>query len=925
MVPHSSPISLRLVVLGVVLVGAIAVAAGLLVASRRNDVLAQNQAATGELAQVLAEQTSRTLEPVDLMLRTMQERLMNPAGQAPASSWPSEATFNQLTDQLQSLPQVDALIIIGADGRLANYTRKYPPPPLDLSTREYYRYFSTQNDHGLYVSAPVQTYGDNIWTVYLARRVNDGAGGFAGIAAAAVTIAYLEDFYRAVTPKNRAITLLRRDGTILGRYPVLERQQGFRLPVGSPWYRVVSQGGGTYLTPGYLAGQSQLVSVRPLRDFPLVIDAAVSETVVLSAWRVQAGWLLTGAGFAAAVVISLLWVFGRQLGRLEHSKISLAQQNAQLERGRRQFDAVLDSISQGLTFFDRDQRLMVSNRRYAEIYRLTPEQTRVDTSLSDILDYRLANNTFIDMTKADFLARRAASVAAAESFDVVDQLSDGRLVSMHYEPLYGGGWVTTHEDITERCRVEASLAFMARHDALTELPNRVLFRERLEQAIAGTGHGSVCALLCLDLDRFKVINDTLGHPVGDGLLRAVAARLLAAARAVDTVARLGGDEFAIIQAGLKDAEHGAILADRILASIRQPFEIDGNRILVAVSIGISIAHNEDTASETLMKNADIALYLAKSQGRGTYRFFRPEMDSKVQELRAVEMELRNALPANDFELEYQPIMEMQTEAVTGFEALLRWNHPVRGRISPLDFIPIAEETGLIVPIGDWVLRTACQAAAAWPEDIDVAINLSSAQFNGAPLFESVQQALAASGLAPTRLVLEITESVLLQNSEDRLGLLHRFRALGIRIALDDFGTGFSSLSYLRSFPFDKIKVDKSFVCDVDTNKDSTVIVAAIIGLARSLGMATVAEGVETEQQLAVLRDQGCDRVQGYLFSRPVPVGQVPGLIRALRGRGARWSSSRQEPAGDPLDRVEGGKTRALPWTRQGACPLEPTF
>jgi diguanylate cyclase (GGDEF)-like protein len=888
MASRSPPIGLRLAVLGVVLVSAIAAAAGWLVTTRRSEVIAENRAATGELAQVLAEQTSRTLLPVDLMLRTMQQRLMNPEEQSSTrvSRWESKATFDQLTEQLQSLPQVDALIMVAADGRLVNYTRKYPPPPWDLSTREYYKYFSTTNDRGLYVSAPIQTYGDNIWTVYLARRVNDGAGEFAGIAAAAVTIAYLEDFYRAVTPKDRAVTLLRRDGTVLGRYPAIERQQGYKFPAGAQWYRVVQEGGGYYLSPGYLGSAQRLVSVRPLRGFPLVIDASVTEAVALSVWRQRATWLLGGAGFASASVVFLLWVFARQLGRLEQSKLSLAQQNTQLESGRRQFDAVLDSISQGLTFFDRDQRLMVCNRRYGEIYRLTPEQTRVGRPLADLLDDRIASNTFVAMTKDEWIAWRAASTAAAEPFNVVDELGDGRTISTHYQPLYDGGWVATHEDITERCRADATLAFMARHDALTELPNRVLFRERLEQAIAGSGQGHVCALLCLDLDRFKVINDTLGHPTGDGLLRAVAARLVASARAVDTVARLGGDEFAIVQAGLKNPEHAAILAERIIASVRQPFEIDGNRIVGAVSIGISIAPDANTASETLMKNADIALYLAKSQGRGTYRFFRPEMDGKVQELRAVEMELRNALPADDFELDYQAIMDLKTGTLTGFEALLRWNHPVRGRISPLDFIPIAEETGLIVPIGDWVLRAACRAAAAWQEDVDVAINLSPAQFNGAPLFESVQQALADSGLAPTRLVLEITESVLLQNSEDRLVLLHKFRALGIRIALDDFGTGFSSLSYLRSFPFDKIKIDKSFIRDVDTNKDSTVIVAAIIGLARSLGMTTVAEGVETEDQLAVLREQGCSRVQGYLFSRPVSAGQVPGVIRTLRGRGA---------------------------------------
>jgi diguanylate cyclase (GGDEF)-like protein len=444
-----------------------------------------------------------------------------------------------------------------------------------------------------------------------------------------------------------------------------------------------------------------------------------------------------------------------------------------------------------------------------------------------------------------------------------------------------GGWVTTHEDITERRCAEAKVVFMARHDALTQLPNRVLFQERLMQAIAMTRHGSECALLCLDLDGFKAVNDTLGHPVGDGLLRAVADRLLAAVREVDTVARLGGDEFAIVQVGLGTPEQAAILADRIVRLIGQPYDIDGHTIVAGVSIGVSIAPGDGASAEALLKSADIALYLAKTEGRGTYRFFEPEMDARVQARNALELELRCALPEDDFVLDYQPHLDLQSGKVTGFEALIRWNHPVRGLVGPADFIPVAEETGLIVPIGKWVLGRACLEAADWPQDIGISVNLSSAQFKGMHLLDVVQDALAASGLAPSRLELEISESVLLRNSNDRLALLHHLRALGIRITLDDFGTGYSSLSYLRSFPFDKLKIDQSFIRDVDTNKESAVIVGAIIDLALGLGMTATAEGVETAEQLAVLRKNGCTEVQGYLFSRPLPAGEVPALIRTL--------------------------------------------
>ena len=361
---------------------------------------------------------------------------------------------------------------------------------------------------------------------------------------------------------------------------------------------MVEAGGGSYLSPGHINGSAaRLVSVRPLRDFPLVIDTSTSQAAVLQAWFQEASWLLTGAGIAASCVIFLLWVFGKQLGRLEQSKISLAQRNAQLESSRRQFDAVLDNMSQGLTFFDRDQKLIVCNRRYREIYRLSCEDTQAGTLLADILDHRAAAGSFVGMTKADFLARRGEWGRAAKPYDIIDELGDGRIIAMHYQPLNDGGWVTTHEDITARRRAETSLAFMARHDALTELPNRTLFRERLEQAIAAAGPDSICALLCLDLDRFKVINDTLGHPVGDGLLRAVGERLVASVRPVDTVARLGGDEFAIVQAGLKTPEHAAILAHRILEAIQQPFDIGGSRIVAATSIGISIALSDTIAAD----------------------------------------------------------------------------------------------------------------------------------------------------------------------------------------------------------------------------------------------------------------------------------------------------------------------------------------
>ena len=441
-----------------------------------------------------------------------------------------------------------------------------------------------------------------------------------------------------------------------------------------------------------------------------------------------------------------------------------------------------------------------------------------------------------------------------------------------------GGWVATHEDITERQQAEASIVFMARHDALTKLANRVLFNERLEQALDIAGGATGCALLYLDLDHFKLINDTRGHPIGDGLLQAAAERLRSCVREVDTAARLGGDEFAIIQVQASSPDDAEVLANRIIAAFREPFVVDGHQILIGSSIGIAIGPGDGSTAERLLNSADIALYLAKTEGRGTLRFFEPEMDARINARRMLELDLRDAIARSEFELHYQPVVNLTTGQVISFEALLRWHHPVRGLVMPADFIPIAEETGLIVPIGEWVLRTACLEAEKWPTNINVAVNLSAVQFKKGGPVTAVRAALDASGLRPTRLELEITETVLLQDSVAALAALHQLRTMGITIALDDFGTGYSSLRYLRSFPFDKIKIDQSFVHDLVDNKEAMSIVRAVTGLGESLCMRTTAEGVELVEQLDELRKQGCTEVQGYYFGRPKPANELRILL-----------------------------------------------
>ena len=443
----------------------------------------------------------------------------------------------------------------------------------------------------------------------------------------------------------------------------------------------------------------------------------------------------------------------------------------------------------------------------------------------------------------------------------------------------GGGWVATLEDITEWREAQEKLAYLAHHDALTGLRNRTKFREDLVDALHRAKRDGRIAVLCLDLDHFKEINDTLGHPIGDDLLKEVAARLNACIREGDTVARLGGDEFAIVQTGtdLKPSESSS-LAERLVEILGASYTIQGHQLNIGVSIGIAVAPADGDDPDELLKNADMALYRAKEDGRATYRFFEIGMDARAQARRLLEIDLRAALARQEFEVYYQPIHDLRTDQITAFEALIRWKHPLRGMISPLDFIPLAEETGLIGPIGDWILRKACMDAAGWSKDVRVAVNLSPIQFKNSSLVQSVTAALAVSQLAPDRLELEITESALLQDNDATMATLHRLRSFGVRIAMDDFGTGYSSLSYLNSFPFDKIKIDRSFIHELASRQNSMAIVRAVTGLGRSMGISIVAEGVETVEQLNLLRSEGCSEVQGFLFNHPRPAEDVEKML-----------------------------------------------
>ncbi|MCJ2103846.1 EAL domain-containing protein [Methylobacterium sp. E-041] len=552
----------------------------------------------------------------------------------------------------------------------------------------------------------------------------------------------------------------------------------------------------------------------------------------------------------------------------------------------RRCDAALENMTQGLCMFDATSQLVMVNRRYYDIFGLAASDIIIGLTHREIVKKLFQAGCYRGEITIDQLCEKT-TLALQDEHPVPSyrELADGRIIAASFRSMTGGGWVATFEDFTERRRNEARIAHMALHDTLTGLPNRALLHDRLSQAIARTTrtHSPFAVLMC-DLDRFKAVNDSLGHPVGDALLRVVAERMQAVLRPYDTVARIGGDEFAIVLDYLDEPGAAACLAERLIEAVGKPVCLDEQTIEVGVSIGLAVADENDYSTDDLFKRADIALYEAKAAGRNTYREFCPNVGNRIATRSQLGLDMKEAIRRGEFHLVYQPIVEATTGAVVSFEALMRWQHPLQGTISPSEFIPLAEETGLIVPLGAWALQEACREALTWPKPIRIGVNVSAVQFRRG-LEEAVLSALATTGLPAHRLKLEVTESVLMQDADGVLACLHRLRALGVVIALDDFGTGYSSLSYLRRFPFDKIKIDRSFIRDI-ADPDAAAIVRAVVGIGERLGMGIVAEGVETVDQLKLVRQEGCTQVQGFLFSRPLLPGDARAYITSTQAAAA---------------------------------------
>jgi diguanylate cyclase (GGDEF)-like protein len=548
-----------------------------------------------------------------------------------------------------------------------------------------------------------------------------------------------------------------------------------------------------------------------------------------------------------------------------------------------QFDTALNNMPHGLCMFRADGRLAVMNHRFSEMMRLPHDIVERGILAAEIVEACVLAGSISTATGQVILSE----IQNSQARDIITTDPDGargRSLSWTFQPMAGGGAVVLLEDITERRNAEAKISHLARYDELTELPNRVNFRDEIERLLA-VPHDTdqLSALLFVDLDQFKQVNDTLGHPCGDQLLCAVADRLRAMLRPQDFVARFGGDEFVVFQQNIRSNEEAAHLARRIVDHLSERYKIDNHLVEIGASIGIAMT-SPGVSADTLLKNADMALYRAKADGRGTFCFFRDEMAQTVEARRILELDLRKALANEEFELFYQPLINLKTGRIATCEALLRWNHPVRGTVSPIDIIPVAEDMGLIVDLGRWILRKACMECMKWPEGVSVAVNFSPQQFHQRDVLSEVRYALEISGLPAHRLEIEITESSLLRNTQLTHDVLSQLRTIGVKISLDDFGTGYSSLSYLHNFPLQKVKIDRSFLEGIDSDRPLTLL-RGVARLSADLGMSVVVEGIETNEQLELVSADGTvTEAQGYLFSRPVPAVRIRQLLNASHGR-----------------------------------------
>ena len=780
------------------------------------------------------------------------------------------STHEMLRARLAALPYVGALNIFNKDGWLINTSEMWPVQDVNIRDRRYFREFTSGQPTPEVIVEPAVSKVTKVWTTVFARKIVDRNGKIIGFATRGVEPTHFENFVASLALNaDTTISMVHHDGTVIARYPLAPDLIGTNIADNRSFQGAMAAGGnasGRFVSQ--VSDDVRIGGSRTLNHFPIVIIAATSASAALADWRSQTRLQFFAAVLAVIVVIVTISLIVRQLQRQHQAAQKLLEEKSQ------HLDSAINNMTQGLLLFDAQGRLVICNERYLEMFSLSPEIVKPGCHLHDLIQYRKTLGSFVG--DVEDYCRKFLDPEGDETRDAVISIPDGRLIHLIYKRSPDGGWATTLEDITERRRVEARIEHLAHYDALTGLPNRALFQRHAEELLMHTSSIDF-AILYIDIDEFKRINDSLGHLIGDEFLRGVSARLVESVGSEDFVARLGGDEFAIVQHNVYSEEDVNKLIERIYAALRTPFDCRGHSLTADASIGVALAPRHGRDLHGLLKSADLAMYAAKAAGRRTHRFFAPSMEAEANRRRAMEIDLRAAIAEGAFELHYQPLVDLGTNAVTGGEALLRWRHPRRGMVPPADFIPIAEETGLIEQIGDWVLRTACAEAATWPDNVGIAVNVSPVQFRSQTLSLKVAAALAETGLDPRRLELEITEAVLIADDDAALVALNQLRELGVRIALDDFGTGYSSLSYLQRFPFDKIKIDRAFVNQIDRG---TSIIKAVVSIAADRCMVTTAEGVETEEQRVAVHALGCTQMQGYLFSPPRQAKEVRAMMAA---------------------------------------------
>ncbi len=834
---------------------------------------------------IFEEFVSRTITSIDNKLLLLRELYRADPDHLDLRGW---------SEQFKSAAEPDIGInisLIGPDGLLRQTSTRTVTSALDIGDREHFYVHRASPDDRLFIGKPIKGRYSGEWMMRFTRRINRADGTFGGVLVISIDNDYMSRLFKEVDLGDKGFAglagfdgyLRARGGTAKAFMSKPEDAYIGDVPLFTHYKEGPS---GTYWVDGGRLDQvRRLVSYRVVPGFPLIAFIARADDLIFDMPDKRARYYYAaGGGITILIVLAAFLIAARER--------KLAGATANLERTNMCFNAALGHMAQGLAMFDSEQRLIVSNARYAQIYSIPPEDLMPGTTLREIVQRRIEAGIYAGDNPMEYMRERLA--VPREPSTKILKLSDGRSILVTRNPMRNGGWVTTHEDVTERELAAVQINEMARQDALTGLGNRVELMEAIERASARLRRqGEPFSILLLDLDRFKQVNDSLGHVLGDRLLQAVADRLREATREVDTIVRLGGDEFAILQIVENDQHDDAVaMANRLIETVSEPYDLDDHQVIIGTSIGIAMAPADGSDGDQLLKNADLALYRKKAEGRNGYHFFQIEMEIDARARHALEVDLRHAIDRNQLEMHYQPVVSIATGEICGIEALVRWLHPQRGMIMPDQFIGLAEETGLIVPLGQWILRKVCSDAVRWPVHIKIAVNLSAAQFGKGNLVDLVTEVLTQTGLPPDRLELEITETVLLRRDEPQLEVLHHLKSFGVGIVLDDFGTGYSSFSYLQMFPFDKIKIDRSFVRELSTRADCAAIVCAIIGLARTLDIETTAEGVETLDQFELLRAAGCGLAQGYLFGKPCRNSELSFAITAQDSAATRKQPER---------------------------------